>query len=69
MDLEGLPAASWVSGFALRGRGVVVPVARLPSGSTVPQCARLPCPRGEDRGGRSWGLGQNNSIQFNSLQL
>ena len=46
----------------------MAPVARPPSGSTVPQCAPfLPCPHGEDRGGRSWGLGQNNSIQFNSV--
>ena len=48
----------------------MAPVARLPPGSTVPQCAPfyLPCPHGEDRGGRSWGLGQNNSIQFNSAE-
>ena len=65
MDLEGLPPAIWVSGFDLRRRGVVAPVARLPSGSTGPQCAHLPCPHGEDRGGRPWRLGQNNSIQFN----
>ena len=57
MDLEGLPPASWDSRFALRGGGVVAPVARLSFGSSVPQCARLPCPHGEDHGGRSWGLG------------
>ena len=64
MDLEGLPPAFWDSVFVLGGMGVVAPVARLPSGSTVPQCAHLPCPNGEDREGRSWRLGQNNSIQY-----